>query len=165
MAAKNSFEEMRAKLNESVLDDENLICKVTADKYPIVITIQPQAGMDAQMTMLEGDGAKPSEDARILFIFSLDGLRIQQKGNITLEDATFNKIKNLCKKMYVRYLEEYFRDRSPADGRLVALEDGGDTAEDAAAEYDEDGSEEMAEAFAVDAESNDFFGENQDADE
>lgn len=130
---------------QGICDENNLTFSIQNRKYPFFMTVKPCSGMDAQMTMLEGedtgDTGYISPEAIIVFAYKDGDLTYKMAETINISDTLFNKIKNLFKKLYTCWVQYYFRDRT---------ENMECTCDSACAECDTTG-EPAAPADAVDA--------------
>ena len=107
----DKFEGFRQKL-ENICDENGLIYTFNTEGYPIMLTIQPQQGLDAQLSMLEMAEEKPfnSPDATIQFIMEDGALTLKMNERFTLPETLFTKIKNLFLKMHASFLGAFYRD-------------------------------------------------------
>lgn len=131
------YEAYKKKL-EGICEENNLIFSFNHNRYPITLTIQPLAGMDAQMTMLEAaeDEGYISPDARLVFAYKDGALTYQISETFTIGDALFSKLKNLFKNLHFTWLQYFFRDvfeRKLLEGRnmpVIAEEEADGKADD-----------------------------------
>ena len=107
----DKFEGFRQKL-ENICEENGLLYTFNTEGYPIVLTIQPQQGLDAQISMLEMADEKPfnSPDATIQFIMEDGALTLKMNERFTLPETLFTKVKNLFVKMVGSYLGAFYRD-------------------------------------------------------
>ena len=107
----DKYEGFRQKL-ENICDENGLIYTFNTEGYPIMLTIQPQQGLDAQISMLEMDDEKPFNfpDATIQFIMEDGALTLKMNERFTLPETLFTKIKNLFVKMVGSFLGAFYRD-------------------------------------------------------
>ena len=119
-----------AKLAD-LLVEHNLVHEFKTNKHPIVLEVSPDASPEAQMEMYAtADGSVSSYDARLRFIFALDGsIEIQTDNRIVVSDALLNKIKNLGKKYLAAYTYAFFADRRN-DEELFGGDDEDDESEE-----------------------------------
>lgn len=152
---------------EGICNENNLTFSIQNKKYPFFMTVKPCSGLDAQMTMLEGDDTGDtgyiSPEAIIVFAYKDGDLTYKMAETINISDTLFNKIKNLFKKLYSCWVQYYFRDRTEnmectCDGKTCDTCAGPDPeahAETADGLYTADG--------AADADDFDgFYGDDQD---
>ena len=97
----DKYEGFRQKL-ENICDENGLLYTFSTEGYPITLTISPQQGIGAQISMLEMAEDKPfnSPDARIQFFMEDGDLIIKTSERFTLSEALFTKLKNLFLKMH-----------------------------------------------------------------
>ena len=112
----DKYEGFRQKL-ENICDENGLLYTFSTEGYPIMLTVQPQQGMDAQISMLEMADEKSfnSPDARIQFFMEDGDLTIKTTERFTLSEALFTKLKNLFLKMHFAYLQMFHRDVTEKD--------------------------------------------------
>lgn len=138
----NQYGVYKEKL-QGICDENNLTFSIQNKKYPFFMTVKPLSGVDAQMTMLEGedtgDTGYISPEAIIVFAYKDGDLTYKMSDTINISDALFNKIKNLFKKLYSYWVQYYFRDRTENmenackdNDEPAATEDAPYTAPDAA---------------------------------
>ena len=143
---------------QGICDENNLTFSIQNRKYPFFMTVKPISGVDAQMTMLEGedtgDTGYISPEAIIVFAYKDGELTYKMSETINISDALFNKIKNLFKKLYSCWVQYYFRDRTENVENTCDNTDEPTATEDAP--YTADGAAD-ADEFA------DFFGEPDSA--
>ena len=74
-----SMYEAQKKKMQGLCDEHDLVYRFEKDRYPIIFTIKPVQGMDAQISMLENveEVGYRSPDASMSWIFE-DGLYHQQ---------------------------------------------------------------------------------------
>lgn len=107
----DKYEGFRQKL-ENICDENGLIYTFNTEGYPIMLTIQPQQGLEAQISMLEMADEMPfnSPDATIQFIMEDGALTLKMNERFTLPETLFTKIKNLFVKMVGSFLGAFYRD-------------------------------------------------------
>lgn len=107
----DKFEGFRQKL-ENICEENGLLYTFNTEGYPIMLTIQPQQGLDAQISMLEMADEKPfnSPDATIQFIMEDGALTLKMNERFTLPETLFTKVKNLFVKMVGSFLGAFYRD-------------------------------------------------------
>lgn len=104
------FEAYKKKL-EGICDENNLVFRFRNDVYPITLTITPNSGLGAQMTMLEMADEKPfnSPDAQLVFSMEDGALTYKISERLKISDALFSKLKNLFRNMHYTYLQFFHR--------------------------------------------------------
>ena len=103
----DKYVELKKKL-EKLCDDNGLTFSIQT-KYPYLLTIRPEGGMDAQLTMLEtADYIDP--DAALVFAYQGDELTHKISGTWTLSDDLFNKLKKAFKDLFAMYTAYFFRE-------------------------------------------------------
>lgn len=107
----DKYEVFRQKL-ENTCEENGLLYQVSTAGYPITLTIRPQQGLDAQLSMLEAADDVPfnSPDGTIMFIMQDGELTIRTSERFTLSATLFNKLKNLFLKMHFCYVQMFHRD-------------------------------------------------------
>ena len=144
---------------QGICDENNLTFSIQNRKYPFFMTVKHISGVDAQMTMIEGedtgDTGYISPEAIIVFAYKDGELTYKMSETINISDTLFNKIKNLFKKLYSCWVQYYFRDRT--ENMENVCDSADEPAENEDAPYTADGADEPSE-FA------DFFGEPDTAD-
>ena len=112
----DKYEGFRQKL-ENICDENGLLYTFSTEGYPITLTISPQQGIGAQISMLEMAEDKPfnSPDARIQFFMEDGDLIIKTSERFTLSEALFTKLKNLFLKMHFSFLQMFHRDVTEKD--------------------------------------------------
>lgn len=111
MNEAGKYEVYRKKL-QGICDENNLVYRFRADKYPIMLTVQTTGSLDGQMTMLERaeeDGYR-SPDAQLVFAYKGGDLVYKISETFTIGDALFNKLKNLFKNMHTLWLQFFHRE-------------------------------------------------------
>lgn len=134
------------KLGET-LNNEGMVFTLKTDRYPITLTISPNASPAAQMELFSMNDGSSSTDALMQFIFKLDALEIRTDNRFVISDALMSKIKGQAKKIHHAFLEGFFAER--VSTRNDALPTGNQAVYDAP-------SETATDEFA------DFFGDNAD---
>ena len=146
---------------QGICDENNLTFSIQNRKYPFFMTVKPISGVDAQMTMMEGedtvDTGYISPEAIIVFAYKDGELTYKMSETINISDTLFNKIKNLFKKLYSCWVQYYFRDRTENICEDTCCDADEDLVPTDNAPYTADGADEPSE-FA------DFFGEPDTAD-
>lgn len=101
---------------QGICDENNLTFSIQNKKYPFFMTVKPLSGMDAQVSMFEGEDTGEtgyiSPEAIIVFAYKDGDLTYKMAETINISDSLFNKIKNLFKKLYSCWVQYYFRDRT-----------------------------------------------------
>ena len=93
----------------ATLAEHNLVHRFDATKYPVTITISPDASMDAQVSMLENaENGVSSADAKLSFIFPVGDIEVRTFGRLYISDTLMSKVKGLCKKMHYLWLQAFF---------------------------------------------------------
>lgn len=95
----------------TILNDEGMVFTLKTDKYPIVLTVSPNASPAAQMDLFSADGGASSMDALMQFIFRLDGLEIRTNNRFVISDSLMSKIKGQAKKIHHAFLECFFAEQ------------------------------------------------------
>ena len=128
------------------------------------MTVKPLSGLDAQISMLEGedtgDTGYISPEAIIVFAYKDGDLIYKMTETINISESLFNKIKNLFKNLYTCWVQYYFRDLTEyasCNNENAECPSEDEPEENADALYTADGAAE-ADAFA------DFFGDPAQAD-
>lgn len=161
----NQYGVYKEKL-QGICDENNLTFSIQNKKYPFFMTVKPCSGMDAQMSMLEGedtcDAGYISPEAIIVFAYKDGDLTYKMSDTINISDTLFNKIKNLFKKLHTCWMQYYFRDRTEneectCDNPCAECDTAEDSADPAAETYTADGAAE-ADEFS------EFFDEPDPAD-
>lgn len=115
------FAVYREKL-KGICEANNLSYVFIKNAYPIKLVIRPLGGVGEQMSMLEEatEDNYISPDAYLLFTMKDGVLVYRMSKTFTIEDALFNKIKNIFKNMHYLWLQFFFRDLVEG-GKLAAL--------------------------------------------
>lgn len=108
-----SMYEAQKKKMQGLCDEHDLVYRFVKDQYPIVFTIKPVQGMDAQMSMLENveEVGYRSPDASMAWIFE-DGV-LETKvtgGTFTISKTLRTKIETVLVKMITYWQQYFFRD-------------------------------------------------------
>lgn len=147
---------------QGICDENNLTFSIQNRKYPFFMTVKPCSGLDAQMTMMEGedigDTGYISPEAIIVFAYKDGELTYKMSKTINISDSLFNKIKNLFKKLYSCWVQYYFRDCTENAGDETPCAECDTTEEPTAVEdapYTADGAD--ADAFG------EFFGDDHNS--
>ena len=150
----DKYAELKKKL-EKLCDDNGLTFSIQT-KYPYLLTIRPEGGMDAQLTMLEtADYIDP--DAALVFAYQGDELTHKISGTWTLSDDLFNKLKKAFKDLFAMYTAYFFREMYES-GMMSRVNDRPSSPTVAA------GEEKPADPVEVDADAfADFMGEAGDS--
>lgn len=108
-----SMYEAQKKKMQGLCDEHDLIYRFQKDHYPIVFTIRPAQGMDAQISMLENveEVGYRSPDASMSWIFE-DGVLTTKVtgGTFTISKVLRTKIENILLKMITYWQQFFFRD-------------------------------------------------------
>lgn len=154
----DKYNVLKEKL-QGICDENNLTFSIQNHKYPFFMTVKPCSGVDAQMTMLEGedtgDTGYISPEAIIVFAYKDGDLTYKMSDTINISDTLFNKIKNLFKKLHSCWMQFYFRDRTEYSANARNTTDEPVASEDAL--YSAEGADEP-DAFG------EFFGDPDPAD-
>lgn len=98
------------KLGE-ILNNEGMVFTLRTDRYPITLTISPNASPSAQMALFSMNDGSSSTDSLMQFIFKLDALEIRTDNRFVISDALMSKIKGQAKKIHHAFLEGFFAER------------------------------------------------------
>ena len=98
----------------ATLNDEGMVFSLKTDKYPITLTVSPNASPAAQMEFFCTHESVSSTDAVLQFIFKLDALEIRVDNRFIISDALMSKIKGQAKKIHHAFLEGFFAERISA---------------------------------------------------
>ena len=101
-----------AKKLQGICDKHNLVYSFKKEAYPIMLIIQTAGGAGKQMSMLEEaeeDGYR-SPDAQLRFSYKDGDLVYRISETFTINDALFNKLKNLFKNMHSLWLQYFHRE-------------------------------------------------------
>lgn len=105
--------EAQKKKMQGLCDEHDLVYRFAKDKYPIVFTIRPAQGMDAQISMLENveEVGYRSPDASMSWIFE-DGVLTTKVtgGTFTISKVLRTKIESILVKMITYWQQFFFRD-------------------------------------------------------
>lgn len=107
-----SMYEAQKKKMQGLCDEHDLVYRFEKDRYPIIFTIKPVQGMDAQISMLENveEVGYRSPDASMSWIFEDGGLDTKVTGGtFTISKTLRTKIESILVKMIT-----YGRLRSPS---------------------------------------------------
>jgi len=160
MTEKGRFEVYKKKL-QGICDEHNLVYSLKKETYPITLTIKATGEMSGQMSMLADDETNNyiSQDAKLIFSYKDGDLDICiTDGKFRLNDALFNRLRNLFNNMHYLWLQYFHREiilnRSLEEEDLPAIDDeddGGDIVNEVFDEVRED--MEKVEEFVEDGES------------
>lgn len=108
MSELSKFKDQREKL-AGVCNENGLSYRLKTETYPITLTIRPESGMDAQLSMLEaaGDVDRIPEDAYIKIAYTEDGIKTVTDGGFPISKALRSKIENIFEKI-VRFYNQWF---------------------------------------------------------
>lgn len=109
MSEINRYDAQKKKM-QGLCDEHELTWRFRKDIYPIMFTIRPVQGMDAQMSLLESveDKGYISPDASMTWIFKDGDFETRvQGGTFTIPKVLRNKIENILLKM-ITYWQQYF---------------------------------------------------------
>lgn len=108
-----SMYEAQKKKMQGLCDEHDLVYRFEKDKYPIIFTIKPVQGMDAQISMLENveEVGYRSPDASMSWIFEDGGLDTKVTGGtFTISKTLRTKIESILVKMITYWQQYFFRD-------------------------------------------------------
>lgn len=107
----DKYEGYRKKL-EGICDENGLLYQLSTKGYPFTLTIRPQQGLDAQISMLEQADEKPfnSPDGTIQFFMEDGDLIIKTSERFTIGDALFSKLRRLFVNLHFTFLQMFHRD-------------------------------------------------------
>lgn len=101
----SEFETQQEKL-EVLLEENDLLHEFDTERYPITLTIRPNAVPDAQMAMFaRATEGVSSSDARLVFQFLVGEINVRVYGRLIISDALMSKIKGQAKKMLLLWLQ------------------------------------------------------------
>lgn len=106
---RDNLEALLTKLNNTC-EENDLVYKFESGRYPVRILIGPDQSMEAQMSMLDQDVGHNGKDATICFVFADGKLTYKISDGFVVNEALFNKLKNLAKKIHAAWLWAYFRE-------------------------------------------------------
>lgn len=119
-----SLYEAQVKKMQGLCDEHDLVYRFKKDGYPIMFTIKPVQGMDAQMSMLENveEVGYRSPDASMTWIFEDGTLTTKvQGGTFTIGKTLRTKIEAILVKMISYWQQYFFRDI--IEKRVLAAKD------------------------------------------
>ena len=92
--------------------ENKLAHSLNCTNYPCTLTIRPEGGMDAQISMLEAveDQGYTSPNASITMRFIDGEIRIETREIFAITDALLSKIKRIFTNIYSAYMQYFFRD-------------------------------------------------------
>lgn len=103
--------EVYLKKLDGTCGENGLTYALRTNRYPCTLTIKPLGGVEAQISMLEGDDASYiSPDASIVLAYIDGDLSIKTSETFTISDALLSKIKRLFKNLYAMWTQFFFRD-------------------------------------------------------
>ena len=108
-----SMYEAQKKKMQGLCDEHDLVYRFEKDRYPIIFTIKPVQGMDAQISMLENveEVGYRSPDASMSWIFEDGGLDTKVTGGtFTISKTLRTKIESILVKMITYWQQYFFRD-------------------------------------------------------
>jgi hypothetical protein len=109
MSEINKFEAYKKKL-QGVCDENLLVFRFKNDGYPITLTVRPVEGLE-QMSLLEQEEKeKSSPNAALTFAYKDGVLTYKIAEDFAIDDALFNKLKNLYKNMHSLWLQFFNRE-------------------------------------------------------
>lgn len=119
-----SMYEAQKKKMQGLCDEHNLIYRFKKDGYPIVFTIKPVQGMDAQISMLENveEVGYRSPDSSMSWIFEDGSLDTKVTGGtFTISKTLRTKIESILVKMITYWQQYFFRDVMEKDALRAGL--------------------------------------------
>lgn len=108
-----SMYEAQKKKMQGLCDEHDLVYRFEKGRYPIIFTIKPVQGMDAQISMLENveEVGYRSPDASMSWIFEDGGLDTKVTGGtFTISKTLRTKIESILVKMITYWQQYFFRD-------------------------------------------------------
>ena len=108
-----SMYEAQKKKMQGLCDEHDLVYRFEKDRYPIIFTIKPVQGMDAQISMLENveEVGYRSPDASMSWIFEDGGLDTKVTGGtFTISKTLRTKIESILVKMITYWQQYFFKD-------------------------------------------------------
>lgn len=110
MSERIKFDAYKKKL-QGICEENGLVFRFRYENYPISLTISPVGGVAEQTSMLEQAEEKgyKSPDAHIVFVHDGGELFYKTSAIFTIDDALFNKIKNIYKNMHYLWLQNFYR--------------------------------------------------------
>ena len=135
---------------QGICDENGLSWTIQNRKHPFLMIIKPLGGVDAQQTMLEGMDDPSgtgyiSPDASLTFAFRDGDLFFKISGTWEIDYKLFNKLRNIFTKMYVLWMQHFFRDVNEYGGPPAPDVSTGDQSAEESTEEDEDADEVFAE--------------------
>lgn len=110
-----TYNTLKDKL-DALLNDNHLRCKFDTHRYPITLTIRPDASPEGQIALFEtGSDKVSSRDASLKLTITLDGIEIQTKNRLVITDDLMNKIKSYAKKMHHEYLHGFYAEQTASN--------------------------------------------------
>ncbi|MDY2970690.1 MAG: hypothetical protein SOR83_12060 [Butyricicoccus pullicaecorum] len=110
-----TYNALKDKL-DALLNDNHLRCKFDTHRYPITLTISPDASPEGQIALFEtGSDKVSSRDASLKLTITLDGIEIQTKNRLVITDDLMNKIKSYAKKMHHEYLHGFYAEQTASN--------------------------------------------------
>lgn len=142
---RDNLEALLTKLSNTC-EENDLAYKFESGRYPVRILIGPDQSMEAQMSMLDQDVGHNGKDATICFVFADGKLTYKISDGFVVNEALFNKLKNLAKKIHAAWLWVYFRESlDHAKQQALAEDHQDDATEDAAFTEGAEALEDLAE--------------------
>lgn len=121
MIERDNLEALQTKL-KNICEENELIPVFKNKQYPVTLIIQPDTSGDAQMSLLE-DGERPNpKGSELRFTFRDGKILYRTTGGIELSEATFNKLKNLFKKLHYAWLQVYFLESLQTKGPSTVVD-------------------------------------------
>lgn len=129
------YEAYKKKL-QGVCDENELVFRFKNDTYPITLTVSPVSGLE-QMSLLESEEKEQSSpDATLTFAYKEGVLTYKISESFTINDALFNKLKNLFKNMHSMWLQ--FFNREVIEKQLLTVDKLPKATEDNSDDEDDD---------------------------
>lgn len=118
---RDNLEALLTKLGNTC-EENDLVYKFESNRYPVRILIGPDQSMEAQISMLDDSVGHNGKDATICFVFADGKLTYKISDGFVVNEALFNKLKNMAKKIHAAWLWVYFRENLD-HARQQALEE------------------------------------------
>lgn len=106
---RDNLEDLLTKLGNTC-EENDLVYKFESNRYPVRILIGPDQSMEAQISMLDDSVGHNGKDATICFVFADGKLTYKISDGFVVNEALFNKLKNMAKKIHAAWLWVYFRE-------------------------------------------------------
>lgn len=109
MSEINKFEAYKKKL-QGVCDENELVFRFKNDSYPITLTVRPVNGNEQMSLLDDGDKEKVNPNHALTFAYKDGVLTYKIAEGFAIDDALFNKLKNLYKNMHSLWLQFFNRE-------------------------------------------------------